>query len=144
MKTLVILVACLSVVLGADSDSVDESHVLVLTEENFQATIEENEFVLAEFCKQLTMCNITICRSVAFLDAPWCGHCKALIPEYAQAAATLAEQDSPIKLGKIDATVESKLAQSYEVRGYPTIKFFKNGVPKDYNGKLTFKTFFYM
>ena len=37
----------------------------------------------------------------------------------------------------VDATEESDLAQQYGVRGYPTIKFFKNGdtaSPKEYTG----------
>lgn len=37
----------------------------------------------------------------------------------------------------MDATEESDLAQQYGVRGYPTIKFFKNGdtaSPKEYTG----------
>ena len=61
--------------------------------------------------------------------APWCGHCKALEPEFERAAKMLKGQ---VKLAKVDATVEQELGARFNVKGYPTIKVFDYGEGKSY------------
>ena len=45
-----------------------------------------------------------------------------------------------MKLAKVDATENKDLAQKFGVKGYPTLKYFKNGVAGDYTGGRTADT----
>ncbi|CAG8482212.1 10330_t:CDS:2 [Paraglomus occultum] len=91
------------------------SDVISLTEKTFSTIVDPENLIMVEFF------------------APWCGHCKALAPEYEVAATTLKKDE--IKLAKVDCTAETKLCQSFDVGGYPTIKIFKEGkVAADYAG----------
>lgn len=112
MRTLVCLVFL--VIFTASVDVQVEDFVHVLTNENFSQFIAENEFVLVKFY------------------APWCGHCKALAPEFSRAAEDL--KDSPYKLAKLDATVHTEAASKFQIQGYPTLYFFINGKHITYSG----------
>eukprot|EP00959_Pyramimonas_sp_CCMP1952_P394444 8265023-Pyramimonas_sp.AAC.1 len=93
-----------------------EDGVVVLTEANFDGWVNKQVFTLVEFY------------------APWCGHCKSLAPEWADAAEHLGKGDKPIYLAKVDATVHEALGQRFGVQGYPTIFAFRYGVKEEYDG----------
>jgi protein disulfide-isomerase A1 len=90
------------------------SEVVALDATTFDEHIKANELTLVEFY------------------APWCGHCKALVPEYDAASLMLKGQAS---LAKVDCTLHRDLCSRYEVQGFPTIKLFRNddSEPTDYD-----------
>ena len=57
------------------------------------------------------------------------GHCKKLQPEYEAAAEVLRTQETPgtepRTIAKVDCTTQKKLAERMEIKGYPTLYFFK-------------------
>jgi len=85
--------------------------VYKLEESNFAAAMSKHPVWMVEFY------------------APWCGHCKSLKPKYEKAAKELKTSDATTypRLAKVDATVETTLAEKYDVKGYPTILIFKDG-----------------
>ncbi|KAG5436865.1 hypothetical protein PCANB_001618 [Pneumocystis canis] len=101
-------------ILGEGAKRVLSSDVLNLDEITFKQTIQNDGIFLVEFF------------------APWCGHCKALAPEYELAAKLLKEKG--ITLIQVDCTVETSLCETYGVTGYPTLKVFKNGEHIHYEG----------
>ena len=93
--------------------------VTVLNQDNFDKHLEESEYLLVKFY------------------APWCGHCKKLAPHYDRLSEEGVDQ---VTVAKVDATVETALASKYEVKGYPTLKWFINGTEYDFKGGRDFDT----
>lgn len=59
-------------------------------------------------------CNST---GLTFDHLRRCGHCKALAPNYEEAATSLKEKG--IKLAKVNCVDEPDLCQAHGVQGYP-------------------------
>jgi len=120
MKVFILFALICVAFCDTETDEVKEDeNVVVGTTGNWDKVVPSDKNVLVEFY------------------APWCGHCQSLAPEYAKAAGKLKEMKSDIALVKIDATVETKLAEKYKVQGFPTIKFFKKGTEVEYSGGRT-------
>uniref|UniRef100_A0A8C6CTX4 Protein disulfide-isomerase A2 n=1 Tax=Moschus moschiferus TaxID=68415 RepID=A0A8C6CTX4_MOSMO len=104
----------------------EEDGVLVLNRQTLGQALREHPALLVEFY------------------APWCGHCRALAPEYSKAAALLAAESARAMLAKVDGPAEPELAEEFAVTEYPTLKFFRDGNrthPEEYTGDRDVATF---
>ena len=78
-----------------------------LTDDTFTRTITESEIpVLVDFY------------------ADWCGPCKIMAPAVDQLAS---EKQGKLLVAKLDTDRSPKTAQSFEIRGIPTVIVFQNG-----------------
>ena len=84
-----------------EDDDNDESNVTKLTNDNANEVLKSGKDIMVEFY------------------APWCGHCKALKPEYKKLADTFKDDDS-VTIAAMDATANS-IPKEFDVKGYPTI-----------------------
>lgn len=83
----------------------DNGPVVKLTQANFKDLVlnDKNTFWLVEFY------------------APWCGHCKSLAPSWELAAKQL---KGVVKVGAVDMTTDEGVGRPYDIKGFPTLKFF--------------------
>lgn len=79
---------------------------LDLTQENFESTILENDFIIVDFW------------------APWCGPCRAFAPVYDQ----VSENHPDIVFAKVNTEAEQDIAASFQIRSIPTLMIFREKV----------------
>jgi thioredoxin 2 len=84
-----------------------DAHPLELTAATFDKHISRNDIpVLVDFW------------------APWCGPCKMMAPQFAQAAGLLEPQ---VRLAKVNTEAEQGLGAQYGIRSIPTLALFRGG-----------------
>lgn len=90
------------------------SSVLPLVSSTFEDAIREHNAIVVQFF------------------APWCHVCKSFQPDYERAAGFFLGR---VPFTKVDATVETDLADSYGIEGYPTLLLFRHTLPEEYMGE---------
>mmetsp|Transcript_10168 Transcript_10168/g.13880 ORF Transcript_10168/g.13880 Transcript_10168/m.13880 type:complete len:133 (-) Transcript_10168:433-831(-) len=117
MSRISAVLLCVIGVLATSSLWVDASaNVKVLDDSNYKESISDGKLYLIKFY------------------APWCGHCKRLAPTWDQLGDSLVGNDKVV-IAKVDCTVAKDICTDAGVKGYPTLKTFKDGkAAKDYKG----------
>ncbi|KAM6078411.1 protein disulfide-isomerase-like protein of the testis isoform 2-T2 [Theristicus caerulescens] len=90
-----------------------ENNVLLLKKSNFDRALKETKYLLVEFYVSLSQSS------------------QNLSEEFAEAARQLKKEAPRIQFGKIDVTHQHDLRKEFNIREFPTVKFFVDGSRED-------------
>ena len=80
--------------------------VVELTNDNFEQTITDSEFVIVDFW------------------APWCAPCRSFAPTYEK----VSEDYDNIVFAKVNTEDEQEIAMHFQIRSIPTLMIFREKV----------------
>jgi protein disulfide-isomerase-like protein len=80
--------------------------------------------------------NMPVGKDVTLYYAPWCGHCKNLMPEWVKVEHAL-KAHPHVRVNKINSEENPHLAHREGVKGYPTIILQTEGKKTQYKGDRT-------
>ncbi|CAE7675426.1 unnamed protein product [Symbiodinium microadriaticum] len=124
IRSLLVTTAFLCV-FGDEETSSKASNVVVLTSANFEMETQAST-------------GSTTGDWIVEFYAPWCGHCKRLQPVWEELATEL---KGIANVGKVDVTGNRDLGNRFDIKGFPTIKFFRQGQTYDYKGGRSLEAF---
>ncbi|ETV86350.1 protein disulfide-isomerase domain [Aphanomyces astaci] len=73
--------------------------------------------------------------------APWCGHCKRLAPVWDKLSADLHAKHDSTRVGKVDCTKHRRVCSRFNVNGYPSLVYVRNGQVYPYEGARSLEGF---
>ena len=114
MRTLTIIILILITFISSE-ELQSEDNVLVLTDDTFLSAVKKYDTLMVLFY------------------VPWCEHCRNFLPEYTKAAEILKGEN--IILAKVDATINKKLSEKYNIKGFPTTILLIEDSIIEYNGR---------
>uniref|UniRef100_L7MMZ5 UNC-74 n=2 Tax=Oesophagostomum dentatum TaxID=61180 RepID=L7MMZ5_OESDE len=74
--------------------------------------------------------------------APWCAHCKRLLPVWEHLGYAVSDKNLPVRVAKMDCTRFTSACNKLSISGYPTVIFFRNGRRIEYHGERTKEALF--
>jgi len=64
-------------------------------------------------------------KTLVLFYAPWCGHCKKLMPIWDR---LMSSNSTDVKITKVNSDEDGELAQKFGVESFPTIYFLPKGL----------------
>jgi len=74
---------------------------------------------------------------VTLYYAPWCPHCKDMMPDWDSFAQKVKDAKLPIEVEKVSSEDKPEVIKQKGIQGFPSIRAEKDGKDKEYDGPRT-------